>query len=460
MPNKIQIRRGVKSAMPQGSAGEPLWTIDTEELYISTGQSNVKIGGFSLYMGTDMTATTNDWPYSYVDCPEVKLGDMYLNTDRGFIYMCTTAGKGAAAMWTYQGCLAAVGNAKNHPTGLNSIAMGEENNASGKWSVAMGKSNTADYEAAISIGLNNKNGTARSVVMGNYNKTSGNDSVTIGHSCESSGYDSVAIGGFTKALGNYSVAMGDDTIANGPGSMAIGVLNSPNEETDLFTIGNGTHDEGTRSNAFRVTYDGAVYGKGAFNSTGADYSEMFEWSDGNPDNEDRRGLFAYVENNKIRLATSDDIDRTRLGIISAAPAIVGDNYDEDWCGKYMTDIFGQVLTRRVHHEAKYELVEKIDPETNEMITENICICSAYDTTEPILNPNYDPEQKYVSRAERPEYDRWSFIGKLVAVDDGTCVAGGYCCPSENGIATACTDSTKGFYVMERLDDTHIRVLMK
>lgn len=171
MPNKIQIRRGVKSAMPQGSAGEPIWTIDTEELYISTGQSNVKIGGFSLYMGTDMTATTNDWPYSYVDCPEVKLGDMYLNTDRGFIYMCTTAGKGAAAMWTYQGCLAAVGNAKNHPTGLNSIAMGEENNASGKWSVAMGKSNTADYEAAISIGLNNKNGTARSVVMGNYNKT-------------------------------------------------------------------------------------------------------------------------------------------------------------------------------------------------------------------------------------------------------------------------------------------------
>ncbi len=31
--------------------------------------------------------------------------------------------------------------------------------------------------------------------------------------------------------------------------------------------------------------------KGAFNTSGADYAEYFEWLDGNPEAEDRRGYF-------------------------------------------------------------------------------------------------------------------------------------------------------------------------
>lgn len=106
MPNKIQIRRGVKSAMPQGSAGEPLWASDTKELYMGTGSGNVNMSGSHWYRGTAMSGTsTTANQYSYSACPEVKLDDIYMNTSNGNIYACTTAGKGNTAKWTYQGCI-------------------------------------------------------------------------------------------------------------------------------------------------------------------------------------------------------------------------------------------------------------------------------------------------------------------------------------------------------------------
>lgn len=225
---------------------------------------------------------------------------------------------------------------------------------------------------------------------------------------------------------------------------------------DALIIGNGSSDT-NRSNAFRVAYNGNVYGLSAFNSTGADYAEMFEWTDGNPNNEDRRGLFAYIENGKMRLATAEDMDKCRLGVIAATPAVVGDNYDDNWCGKYLTDVFGAILTQKVHYDAEYKTIECIDPQTGEPITCQICVREECDAAEPILNPDYDPEKTYIPRAERSEYDYWSFCGKLVVVDDGTCKANGYCYPSENGVATS---TENGFYVMERLDDTHIRILLK
>ena len=48
-------------------------------------------------------------------------------------------------------------------------------------------------------------------------------------------------------------------------------------------------------------------------------------------------------------------------------------------------------------------------------------------------------------------------GKLVLKDDGTCQVDGYCRPTDGGIATA---SNNGFYVMERINDTHIRVYLR
>ncbi|MCI8403397.1 MAG: hypothetical protein HFE49_00680 [Clostridia bacterium] len=339
--------------------------------------------------------------------------------------------------------------------GRNSFTSGSYNVASDSNTVAIGGySNTASgmYSAVVGSDCSRTNGHCSAVVGGSSNTANDMYSVVIGgYSNTASGMYSVVIGGFECLALAHQVKTGHYS-NDGTGGNETGTTG------DAFIIGNGT--QAAKSNAFRVTYAGGVYGKAAYNSTGADYAEMFEWEDGNPNNEDRRGLFAYIVDDKMRLATADDIDKHRIGIISARPAVVGDNYDDDWHGKYLTDEFGAVRTQVVHHEAKYEEVSAFDPETGDAKTERICIREECEAVEPILNPDYDAEQEYIPRAERPEYDFWSFIGKLVVVDDGTCEAGGYCYPSINGIATACNNYDRGFYVMKRLDDTHIKVLIK
>ena len=44
-----------------------------------------------------------------------------------------------------------------------------------------------------------------------------------------------------------------------------------------------------------------VYGTGAFNASGADYAELFEWADGNPDHQDRAGLFVTLQGDPTSL---------------------------------------------------------------------------------------------------------------------------------------------------------------
>ncbi|XHE57044.1 hypothetical protein L0Z66_19950 (plasmid) [Phaeobacter sp. BS34] len=41
---------------------------------------------------------------------------------------------------------------------------------------------------------------------------------------------------------------------------------------------------------FRLSQTGNGYCDGAWTGGGADYAEFFEWEDGNPDGEDRRGV--------------------------------------------------------------------------------------------------------------------------------------------------------------------------
>src|SRR5262245_44775365 len=46
MSTLIQFRRGLESALPATPAsGEPLWTTDTNKLYIGTGASRIQVGG-------------------------------------------------------------------------------------------------------------------------------------------------------------------------------------------------------------------------------------------------------------------------------------------------------------------------------------------------------------------------------------------------------------------------------
>lgn len=139
---------------------------------------------------------------------------------------------------------------------------------------------------------------------------------------------------------------------------------------------------------FTVRGDGAVFGDGSY-TVGADYAEYFEWADGNPDNEDRRGYPVVLEGGKIRKAKAGE---EPIGVISSRPSVVGDAAPSMWAQKYLKDDFGAYL---------YEDKE-VENEDGEIIIEKY----------KILNPDYDPEQQYVSREDRPEWDAVGLVGKL------------------------------------------------
>lgn len=288
--------------------------------------------------------------------------------------------------------------------------------------------------------------------------TIGSNSLSVGFMLEASGTSSYAGGTYTQAVGENSYAVGYEVIALA-NQYVIGHDNKNGDEAsyngtmgDAFIIGNGSLS--AASNAFRVAYNGSVYGAGAYNSTGADIAELYEWLDGNPNNEDRRGLFVTLDGTKIKLA--EPTDTYIKGVISAAPALVGDSYSDTWHGMYLTDIFGTPLKQTVHHEAEYAEVKKTDPETGEEITEQVLLHDEYDAEEYILNPDYDPEQEYIPREQRQEYDYVSSWGKLVIVDDGTCEVNGFATVGEGGKATK-SDTQTIYRVMERKDETHIFV---
>ena len=375
----------------------------------------------------------------------------------------------------------------NIATGEYSTATGLNNTATGKYALVGGISSWADGDYTLAFGNNAiSKGINGAIALGYHAKsTGGYSSVAIGYFAKATAAGSVAIGnGAIASGGNGSVAIGSSTNATGLGSVAMGYYNtaldyqfkighytkagglgsSNGTGGDAFIIGNGSGtSDAARSNAFRVTYAGKAYGLSAYGSSGADYAEYFEWKDGNPDNEDRRGRLVTLDGEKIRFATSED--DYILGIVSANPCVEGDIQPDDWQGKYLTDVFGQRLTQTVHIPARYEEREVVDPETGEMTTENILIEEEHDAVQWVLNPDFDPEQEYVSREDRKEWSAIGLMGKLVVIDDGTCEVNGYCKAGVNGIATKSRDieglpTNDGYRVMARIDDTHIRVLVK
>lgn len=180
---------------------------------------------------------------------------------------------------------------------------------------------------------------------------------------------------------------------------------SGSESRTAFMIGNGS--DSSRSNAFRVNYNGTIYATNSTIATGADYAEYFEWADGNPDGEDRVGLFVTFdeqEPEKIRIASPGDYI---LGIVSGHPNTIG-NGDEDWRGRYVLDDFGRYIEETYEYEEIWQDKDGIKhTETKEGIRYK-------------ENPEYNPDELYIPREERPEWSAIGMVGVLSVYDDGTC----------------------------------------
>ena len=203
------------------------------------------------------------------------------------------------------------------------------------------------------------------------------------------------------------------------------------------------NSSGTWQSIIEADYYGNITANGV-KLTGGDYAEYLEWLDQNEEVEDRRGLFVSFadEGKEIKIAEpTDDI----IGIVSAKPSVVGNTASFEWSKKYLTDAFGIQLTEEI--------------EVPEEILENGTVIEAHTITQPVLNPDYDPEMEYIPRENRAEWAVIGFLGQLVVCDDGTCEVGKYCVCGEGGKATA-SEGRNGWRVLERIDESHIKVFFK
>lgn len=300
----------------------------------------------------------------------------------------------------------------------NSITMGRRpNTVVGARSTALGYNSTVTNTNSFASGYGNTVNGAQSASFGSLNTCTG---------------DSSFVAGYNNLAKNYQFVIGhsveDSLITDADKSGTVGTS---------FVIGNGYAS--SKSNAFRIQYDGSVYAKSAYNATGADYAEYAEWADGNPNNEDRRGYFVTFDEEKpnmIRKAKADDV--SILGVVSGNPCIIG-NADECWLGKNLFDEFNSPI---------YEDVEEI-------IEGETIISKQYK-----VNPDYDPTQKYTPRSERPEWSAIGWIGVLPVRDNGACTIGSYCTWGDDGFAVPAEPSRFNYRVLERVNEDIIKIALK
>lgn len=198
----------------------------------------------------------------------------------------------------------------------------------------------------------------------------------------------------------------------------------------------------------RLRGDGNAYADGSWNGGGADYAEYFEWADGNSDNQDRSGYTVVLDNEKIRIATSDDAAANIIGAVSVNPSVVGDSDIDRWKQKYLRDDFGAYQKETytvtewtetvVDQEASDEVLDddgNVVTPAKEEITREVfhnyetdkipdgitvpddAVVSTEDANgnifeRRILNPDYNPDTAYVSREDRQEWATIGMMGKL------------------------------------------------
>lgn len=435
-------KKGTKTAYQNGLAGG--------------GYDGIKAGNASLAFGT--TREINSYGFNY-NGSGIIAGNIFGNSVAtyqggniafGFAEsagLIKSSGVGSFAVG-FSNALTMDQGIQSTSTG--SIAMGACYNggkikSSGVGSIAVGYSSGVSYSIEVTgqgaFAVGEASSDSQSL------KATGASSFAQGRGVQATGFGSVAHGYKSTASGNYATANGLVTKASSPNQFVTGKRNvEDSSEQYSFIVGNGTSDT-ERSNAYTLDWQGnGTFAGTVSSSTGADYAEYFEWKDGNPNNEDRVGYIVTLDGDKIVKAnTGDDV----LGICSGTALVLGDSAEWNWSKRYLTDDFGRIIYE--DYDVEHEEIKDDDGNIiREAWTEHIHA--------PKQNPDYDTTKPYIKRADRPEWQIVGMMGKLYVRDDGSCVVNGYA-DVVNGIATKATGKTN-MRVMERINDSIIRVLMK
>lgn len=359
----------------------------------------------------------------------------------------------------------------SHAEGQGTTALHDQSHAEGCETTASGTASHAEGLRATASGHYSHAEGQNTTASGDYSHAEGfytNANSKAGHT---EGYRTTAKDFYTHAEGYQTTASNFASHAGGKNNKAMAEYGSANNKAgDVFVLGNGSETE--KSNAFRVTYAGEVYGTSAFKTSGADYAEYFEWQDGNPQAEDRVGRFVTMRGRHIRIAKPDDYI---LGVVSGQPCIIG-NADEDWLGRWEHDEFGRFV-KRYMVEDKTEIappagedapIEPLhDPQVIEENGKWYRLTPRYvDYETPSWdykpNPDYDASQPYLERRDRKEWDAVGMLGVLPVWDDGTCQVDGWCRPAENGTATAADACIPGqtYRVIERVCENVVKIVFR
>lgn len=250
-------------------------------------------------------------------------------------------------------------------------------------------------------------------------------------------------GGYVANIKNLSSANGNGVIVDSASAAGVGW-----SFARLFA-------DNQADEKFKFRGDGNGFCDGAWTGGGADYAEYFEWLDGNPNGEDRRGLSVTLVGSMIREAQpGDDV----IGVVSGNPSVIGDAAWSAWAGKYLRDEYGTVITedyeavewaekvlmrdavaaipaRVEYHEVKgpdgsVVAVPVYHPGRKAEAAEYAHIKHSYpsDGVPPgvvvpddavrtiaqrsVLNPDFDPSASYTPRELRKEWAAVGMIGKL------------------------------------------------
>lgn len=253
----------------------------------------------------------------------------------------------------------------------------------------------------------------------------------------------------------YQVLVGRRVYGQTPGpgnalaSILLGYGSNPNPDIGNHGIGVAAYitNPGPATGGASIGHVMAT----SFISPYSDYGEYFEWEDGNPYNEDRRGLFVTFgdkDPDKIRIAT--DMDPI-LGVVTKTSGVIGNAQEMSWAGTLEKDKFNQPITvydrsfdlQNTVSKLGISVTNKSDEELIEILRNDGKAWGDFNDPnreKPMIlttSSNFDSSKKYIPRSKRKEWTCVGALGQLVVLEQtpGICIPGKFadCSPSGKAI---------------------------
>jgi len=199
------------------------------------------------------------------------------------------------------------------------------------------------------------------------------------------------------------------------GNGFAGVIYRAYVQTPFTTNYSFARFENNGGAAFRIRGDGATFADGAYTSPASDYAEWFEAKSEIP-----VGTTVVLQDGKIREAQMGEESKI-LGVVRPKTntnccVVIGNSAEEYWNDKFEKDEYGQFITENVsyyqwtdqdgkhHGYYSHQIPNGVVVPDNKEVTNNIPVKK--------LNPDYDPNQVYVPRSQRPEWHVVGMFGQI------------------------------------------------